>query len=387
MAKLPAVEWTQREDLAALVAALGAGQVRWVGGAVRDTLLGQPVTDIDAATLHRPGKVIALLEKAGIRAIPTGFDHGTVTALLEGGKVEVTTLRRDVSTDGRRATVAYATDWREDAARRDFTLNALYADPATLEVFDYFGGEEDLHAHRIRFIGDARDRIREDHLRILRYYRFQARFGSELDPEAEEACAELAPTLKGLSRERVAMELLNLLALPDPALTLGRMEQRGVLPVVLPEADANGVVALTNLTVEESRQGVAPDPLRRLAALLPADPKTTDQVAARLRLSAAQRKRLVTAADRTLDDARALAYRLGRDEAIDRLLLTGADVSPLTGWDIPELPLKGGEIVARGVSAGPEVARVLQAVEARWVDEGFPDRARVEELLVEELNL
>ena len=386
MAKLPAVEWTKREDLAALVAALGADQVRWVGGAVRDTLLGEPVTDIDAATLHRPGKVIALLEKAGIRAIPTGFDHGTVTALLSGGKVEVTTLRRDVSTDGRRATVAYATDWREDAARRDFTLNALYADPATLEVFDYFGGEDDLRAHRIRFIGDARDRIREDHLRILRYYRFQARFGSELDPEAEEACAELAPTLKGLSRERVAMELLNLLALPDPAATVARMEQQGVLPVVLPEAGADGVAALEKLVEEEARQNVAPDPLRRLAALLPADPKAVDQAAARLRLSAAQRKRLVTAADRSSGDARALAYRLGRDEAFDSLLLTGADVSPLADWTIPQLPLKGGEIVARGVSAGPKVARTLQAVEKRWVEEGFPDRARVEALLDEELK-
>src|SRR5436190_6690795 len=248
MAQLPALEWTRREDLAALVAALGPGNVRWVGGAVRDTLAGDPVTDIDAATLHRPGKGIAVLEKAGIRAIPTGFDHGTVTALLPGGKVEVTTLRRDVSTDGRRANVTFATDWREDVARRDFTINALYADPATLEVFDWFGGLEDLAARRIRFIGDAQDRIREDHLRILRYYRFQARFGSELDPEAEEACSELAPTLKDLSRERVAMELLNLLGLPDPAPTLGRMLQREVLPVVLPEVDANGVVALTNLT-------------------------------------------------------------------------------------------------------------------------------------------
>jgi len=386
MAKLPAVEWTQREDLAALVAALGTGQVRWVGGAVRDTLLGQPVTDIDAATLHRPGKVIALLEKAGIRAIPTGFDHGTVTALLPESKVEVTTLRRDVSTDGRRATVAYSTDWREDAARRDFTINALYADPSTLEVFDWFGGLEDLNAHRIRFIGDARDRIREDHLRILRYYRFQARFGSELDPEAEEACAELAPTLKGLSRERVAMELLNLLALPDPTVTVARMELCGVLPVVLPEAGGDGVAALERLVAEEQRQGVAPDPLRRLAALLPADPKVADHVAARLRLSAAQRKRLGIAADRTLGDARALAYRLGREEAIDRLLLASADVAPLTDWVTPELPLKGGEIVARGVSAGPQVARILQAVEKRWVEESFPDRQRVEALLDEELK-
>jgi len=387
MATLPANDWTGREDLAALVAALGAGKVRWVGGAVRDTVLGLPVKDIDAATLHPPGKVIGLLKDAGIRAIPTGFDHGTVTALLPGGNVEVTTLRRDVSTDGRRATVAFATDWREDAARRDFTINALYADPASLEVFDWFGGLEDLAALRIRFIGDARQRIREDHLRILRYYRFQTRFGGKPDTEAEEACAELAPMLKGLSRERVAMELLNLLALPDPAPTLARMEARGVLPVVLPEAGTGGMAALEGLIAEEARQGAAPDPLRRLAALLPPDPRVAEQVAARLRLSAAQKKRLAAAAGRSFEqpDARTLAYRLGRDEALDRLLLTGSDTAPLDGWAIPQFPLKGGEIVARGVSAGPEVARILREVEDRWVAEGFPDAARAAALLDERL--
>ena len=376
MATLPAAPWTQREDLAALVAALGAESVRWVGGAVRDTLLGWPVSDVDAATLHHPEAVTELLGEAGIRAIPTGIDHGTVTALLPGGHVEVTTLRRDVSTDGRRATVAFASDWREDAARRDFTINALYAHPGTLGIDDWFGGLDDLAAHRVRFIGDARQRIREDHLRILRYYRFQARFGAKLDAEAEEACAELAPTLKGLSRERVAMELLNLLALPDPAPTVARMEARGVLAVVLPEA---GVAALVALIAAEASQDVAPDPLRRLAALLPPEPRTVEQVAARLRLSAAQKKRLVTAAERGAEpgDARVLAYRLGRDEAVDRLLLAGADVSPLSGWDIPKLPLRGGEIVERGISAGPEVARILREVEDRWVAEGFPGRERV----------
>jgi poly(A) polymerase len=384
---LPKAEWTRREDLAALVTALGADSVRWVGGSVRDTLLGAPVSDIDAATLHRPDEVTALLDKAGIRAIPTGFDHGTVTALLPGGKVEVTTLRRDVSTDGRRATVAFATDWREDAARRDFTINALYAHPDTLEIDDWFGGLGDLAAHRVRFIGDARERIREDHLRILRYYRFQARFGSELDAEAEKACAELAPMLKGLSRERVAMELLTLLALPDPAPTVARMEQRGVLAVVLPEAGASGVAALKELMAEESRQQVPPDPLRRLAALLPSDPRAAELVAARLRLSAAQKKRLVTAADRAAEpgDARALAYRLGRAEALDRLLLAAADVAPLAGWDTPRFPLKGGEIVARGISAGPEVARILREIEDRWVAEGFPDASRVARMLDERL--
>ena len=387
MTALPAADWTRREGLAALVAALGSEQVRWVGGAVRDTLLGDPVKDVDAATPLEPGEVLARLGRAGISAIPTGIDHGTITAVLPGGSVEVTTLRRDVSTDGRRATVAFASDWREDAARRDFTINALYARPDTLEIDDYFGGLADLEARRVRFIGDARERIREDHLRILRYYRFQARFGGEPDPHAEEACAELAPMLKGLSRERVASELLGLLALPDPAPTVARMAARGVLAEVLPEAGADGLAALERLVAEEAAQAIAPHPLRRLAALLPADPVLAGEVAARLRLSAAQRKRLTSAAARGGDsgDARELAYRLGREEAIDRLLLEGEAAAPLAGWEIPRLPLKGGEIVARGIAAGPEVARILREVEDRWVAEGFPARERVLVLLDEKL--
>lgn len=382
-ADLPAADWTRRADLARLVAALGPGSVRWVGGAVRDTLLGMPVKDIDAATLHRPPQVLDRLAAAGIDAVPTGIDHGTITAILPDGPVEVTTLRRDVATDGRRATIAFATDWREDAARRDFTINALYADPVTLAISDYFGGLADLAQRRVRFIGDARQRIREDHLRILRYYRFQARFGSPLDAEAEEACAELAPMLKGLSRERVAAELLALLALPDPALTLARMAAQGVLAIILPEMVPDGPQAVAALVAQERAEGVAPDPLRRLAALLPPDPNLAEQAAARLRLSTAQRRRLASAAarDAAPGDARALAYRLGRTEAIDRLLLAGASLAPLAGWQVPDFPLKGGEIVARGVNAGPQVARLLRAVEARWIAEGFPPAGRVAELL------
>ncbi len=384
--RLPAAPWTRRADLQALVAVLGPGQARYVGGAVRDTLLGLAVKDIDLATPIEPRKVMKLLHGAGIKPIPTGIDHGTVTALLPEGPVEITTLRHDVSTDGRRATVAFAKDWREDAARRDFTINALYADPATLEVSDFFGGLDDLAARRIRFIGDARQRIREDHLRILRYFRFQARFGSQpADLDAEQACTELAATLKALSRERIGMETMNLLALPDPAPTVARMAELGVLAVILPEADP---AALAALVAVEQRQGISPDPLRRLAALLPADPALAEQVAARFRLSGAQKKRLALAARR--DDAapapaRALAYRLGRDQALDRLLLAGADTASLEHWAIPTFPLKGGDIVARGIKAGPQVAHILRAVEDRWVAEGFPAEARVAELLDEEL--
>lgn len=383
-AVLPRADWTQRADLIQLVAVLGAGNARYVGGAVRDTLLGIAVKDVDIATPLRPLKVIGKLKDAGIQAVPTGIDHGTVTAVLPGGAVEITTLRHDVSTDGRRATVAFADEWQDDAARRDFTINALYADPATGEVFDWFGGLEDLAARRVRFIGDARQRIREDHLRILRYFRFQARFGSQpVDTNSEMACSDLAATLKGLSRERVGMEMMNLLSLPDPAPTVARMAELGVLAVILPEAK---VAALTELIVQEDRQNVAPDALRRLAALLPADVPLAESVASRFRLSGAQKKRLALAAarDGREDVARPLAYRLGRDAALDRLLIAGADVAPLAGWDIPEFPLKGGEIVARGIKAGPEVARVLRAVEARWIAAGF-DNAAIPALLDAEL--
>jgi poly(A) polymerase len=385
---LAEADWTRRTGLAALTTALGPENLRWVGGAVRDGLLGVAVADVDCATTLMPAEVVERCGRAGIRTVPTGIEHGTITALLKDGPVEITTLRRDVATDGRRATIAFAREWHEDAARRDFTINALYAHPETLVIEDFFGGLADLAAGQVRFIGDARQRIAEDHLRILRYYRFQTRFGAALDPEAEDACADLAHTLKGLSRERIAAELLALLALPDPHPTVARMRERGVLPVILPEACAPQVAALGRVVAAEAAQGFAPDPVRRLAALLPPSPEIAETVAARLRLSKAQRTRLVSAAERLVDDAanpEALAYRLTPPAAIDRLLLGGGDARGLKGWAAPVFPLKGGEIVKRGVTAGPLVARVLQAVEARWVAEGFPDTARIDALLAEEM--
>lgn len=382
---LPPAPWTRRKDLARLVKALGEGNARYVGGAVRDTLLGLAVKDVDVATPLVPEDVVARLDAAGIRSVPTGIDHGTVTAILPEGSVEITSLRHDVSTDGRRATIAFASEWQDDAARRDFTINALYADPATREVYDWFGGLEDLKDRRVRFIGDPHQRIREDHLRILRYFRFQARFGSQpADQAAENACAELAATLKGLSRERIGMEMLNLLGLPDPAPTVARMAELGVLAVVLPEAEPE---RLARLVAEEKRQKIGPDPIRRLAALLPADVPLAEQVASRFRLSGAQKKRLATAAGRDgkASDARALAYRLGMEQALDRLLLSGQDTSPLKGWEIPVFTLKGGQIVARGVKAGPQVARILRSIEDRWVAEGFPGQERISQLLEEAL--
>ena len=387
--KLAQAEWTKRAGLAQLCAALGAENIRWVGGAVRDSLLGDNVHDVDCATTLLPETVIERCEAAGIKTVPTGIDHGTVTAVLGDGPVEITTLRRDVETDGRRATIAFASDWREDAARRDFTINALYAHPESLEIADFFNGLDDLARARVRFIGNARERIAEDHLRILRYYRFQARFGAELDEEAEAACADMAPMLKGLSRERVASEWLRLLALPNPAPTLDRMFERGVLAIILPEAKACHLKLLRKLIAHEAAQAADPNAIRRLAALLPPSGAVAESVSARLRLSKAQRARLVALAERTFGDSeapRALAYRLGRAVAFDRLLLQGASTEPLAGWEPPHFPLKGGAIVARGVAAGPMVARILQNVERRWIEEGFPNEARVQKLLDEELG-
>ena len=382
---LPPANWAQRDDLAIVIAALGGGNARYVGGAVRDTLLGIPVKDVDLATPLEPQVVMQRLKEAAIQVVPTGIEHGTVTAVLPQGPVEITTLRHDVSTDGRRATIAFASDWQDDAARRDFTINALYADPATGEIFDWFGGLDDLAARRVRFIGDPHQRIREDHLRILRYFRFQARFGSTpADAASESACAELAATLKGLSRERVGMEMMNLLSLADPAPTVARMAELGVLEVVLPEAD---IAALAALVAQESAQQVTPDALRRLAALLPADVQLAEAVASRFRLSGAQKKRLALAAarDGSVLDPRPLAYRVGREAALDRLLIDGADIAPLSGWAIPQFPLKGGEIVARGIKVGPEVARVMRSIESGWIAAGFSD-AVIPALLDAELS-
>lgn len=389
MRPLSEAAWTHRPDLGGLVAALGPDDCRYVGGCVRDALLGVEANDVDVATRHHPNEVMALLKKAGIRTVPTGVDHGTVTAILASGPVEVTTLRHDVETDGRRAVVAFASDWKDDAARRDFTINALYAHPETFEISDYFGGVDDLAARRVRFIGDAEQRIREDHLRILRYFRFHARFGSSPpDADALAACRNLAPTLKGLSRERVGGELQNLLALPDPSSTVARMADLGVLAVVLPESGGIRIDRLARLVTAEREAKIEPDAIRRLAALLPPQPEMAEQVAARLRLSNAQKKRMSRIAGRSAADAdnpRALAYHLGLEVARDRLLLRDASVADLAGWDVPVLPIKGGDIVAAGIGAGPQVAKTLRAIESRWIDEGFPDEARTRAIMAEEV--
>lgn len=384
MTRLPDAPWRHRAGMDRLLAALDAkgGATRFVGGCVRDALLSLEQSDVDLATRFTPDEVVARLEAAHIKAVPTGIAHGTITAVASGTPVEVTTLRRDVSTDGRRATVAFTDDWKADAARRDFTINALSADPLSGEVHDYFDGLADLAARRVRFIGDPLQRIAEDHLRILRFFRFHARFGAAApDPEGLEACAARANDLMALSRERIADEVLKLLALPDPTATVRLMIARGIFRPVLPEII--GADRLAALVEAELAAEIGPDPLRRLAALLPADPRVATDVAARLRLSNKQTRRLAAAADARLEDEpqEALAYRIGQTEAIDRLLLHGTPgpgLKALEHWQKPRFPLSGGEIIAMGLSAGPQVAAALQATEREWILAGFPaDKAAV----------
>ncbi len=381
---LPDAPWRRWPGLDRLTAALGPGNARVVGGAVRDTLLGIPVSDVDIATPLDPQEVIQRLERAGIKVIPTGLAHGTVTAVSSGTVVEVTTLRRDLETDGRHATVAFTDDWREDAARRDFTINALYADPATGAVFDYFDGLADLEARHVRFIGDPLRRIAEDHLRILRFFRFLARFGDSPDAASLDACTARANDLMALSRERIADELLKLVVAKDAVRVIALMLERGIFRPVIPEITS--VERLARVAALEAEAGLEPDPVRRLAALLPADAAVAESVGARLKLSNVQRKRLIGASESDLFGApRAAAYRLGRDEAIDRLFLFDAptavaDARDLTGWEIPRLPISGGALIQRGLSKGPDVARALRAVENQWVSEDFPGDDRVAQI-------
>ena len=394
MTRLPDSPWRERPGLHRIVAALSAegGAVKVVGGAVRDTLLGIAVTDIDLATPLVPQEVTRRLEAAGIKVIPTGIAHGTVTAIASGDHHEITTLRRDVATDGRRATVAFADDWRDDAARRDFTINALYADPDSGEIDDWFGGLADLMAGRVAFIGDAATRIAEDHLRILRFYRFAARFGrGDLDPASHAAVVAARQSLKSLSRERIADELTKILALPDPRAIVAQMHADGIFAVLLPELDPGFAATLDRLLAGEAAAGIEPAPLRRLAALLPADAAIAEQVASRLRLSTRQRKHLAALGGHRHDVARPvrqLAHAIGIDAARDVHLLAGdpAAVQALVDWQVPALPVKGGDIVARGIAAGPEVARILKAVEAAWVAEDFPGAARVAELVDQKIG-
>jgi len=389
--KIDAAKWRRKRGMSRLLDALGAdkGLTRYVGGAVRDELMHLPVSDLDLATRLKPDEVVERLEAAKIRPVPTGIDHGTVTAVSSGSPYEVTTLRRDVSTDGRRATVAFTDDWEEDAARRDFTINALSADPQSGEVFDYFGGKDDLIARRVRFIGEPLERIAEDHLRILRFFRFHARFGlGEPDAEGLRACAQRANDLMALSRERIADELLKLLAVDDPTPTVAIMLDQGILRPVLPEIEVSAVSRLSDLVITERAAKIDRDPLRRLAAVLPAEPALAERIAGRLKLSNKARKRLACAANPDVtDNARSLAYYVGIECAVDRLLLAGKieAAAAIAEWHVPRLSVRGGQLIQRGLRQGPDVARTLQAIERRWVDAGFPRGQELDLIVTQEL--
>lgn len=378
-----------RAVMAALAAAGGRDCARFVGGCVRNALIGAPIDDIDIATVLTPDAVVAALKAAGLRSVPTGIEHGTVTAISEHQPFEITTLRRDVSTDGRRATVAFTTDWAEDAGRRDFRLNALYAD-ADGVILDPTGqGFDDALAGRIVFVGEPEGRIREDYLRILRFYRFYAWYGRGApDAAAVTACAALAEGVTQLSAERVSKELLKLLAAPDPRPAVRLMDEAGVLGRVIPEP--------ANLALFHAMTEISDDPVLRLSALLPADPAQVAEVARGLRLSNAQRDRMVDAvrgqATTAYADplARAQIYRDGRQAFEDRIMrawAAGGDADEARrrlalakDWSLPTMPVGGRDLARLGLKPGPETGRVLKAFEAGWIADDFPDHGHEERL-------
>ena len=395
---LPEAKWQYADGLTRVLAVLddAYGGPRYVGGAVRDTLLGLPVSDVDIATALLPHEVIDRLEAGGIKAVPTGIDHGTVTAVADGKNYEITTLRRDVATDGRRASVAFATNWQEDAARRDFTINALYADPKTGEIFDYFDGLSDLEAHRLRFIGDANQRIAEDFLRILRYFRFFARYGSgQPDADAIQACANGAHGLTALSRERIAQELTRILTLKDPVDSVKLMITNGIFAPFLPELSISAASDLQLLVKRETTFAQPVSLPARFLALLTRDAAAVDKVAARLKLSNKMREglaRRLQAPAPQPDNMRAIAYRSDTETARDVAMLYAADtevpecLARLEHGETPALSIKGGELIKMGLPAGPLVAKTLQAIEADWISEDFPNAARQRELAIQTVN-
>ena len=362
--------------------AAGGGCARFVGGCVRDALFGRAVRDIDIATDLEPETVMSLLIDAGLKYAPTGLDHGTVTAIADGQGFEVTTLRHDVETDGRRAVVAFTDDWLADAQRRDFIMNALYCD-ADGTLYDPVGGLDDIADGRVRFIGDADDRITEDFLRILRFFRFHAWYGAGgLDAAGLDACARQKAGLTALSVERVRSEFLRLLEAPDPLPALQAMADSGVLAVILP-GDPD-LAALARVVAVEQALGV-PDAVRRLAALYCTRPDDVITLAGAWKMSNSERKRLrglradivvQGIADR---DARAQIYRHGVQAFCDHLVLHtdawAADAQLLwdlaTGWDVPALPVSGRDVTRRGVAEGKQIGEVLAMLEDGWVAEDF----------------
>lgn len=389
MTRLPPQTWLTAPATTAVLDALevagGADCARFVGGAVRNTLMGRPVDDIDIATTLQPDQVVAALKAAGLKSVPTGIEHGTVTAISARQPFEITTLRRDVSTDGRRATVAFTDDWKQDAGRRDFRINALYANRAG-EVFDPVGGGiEDCEFGRIVFVGDPEARIREDYLRILRFFRFFAWYGrGEAAGPALAACAKLKDGIRQLSAERITKEILKLFAAPDPRPALRLATRCGVATeVLLGRLNRNRYFSLIALQGE-------PDALLRLSAVLPDDTAGRVHAISRLRLSNAEMARLMAVIDTSVKvgldlsprQARAALYRVGAAAFTDRIFLRWAEepdrgeaaraLIALAGtWTPPKFPLGGKEAMQAGLY-GPAVGHSLRAVEDWWVAEDFP---------------
>ncbi len=404
--------WMSEPATRAVLEALGAGTARFAGGPVRDTLLGRAVADIDIATTLPPEAATRRLAAAGIQVVPTGIEHGTVTAIAPPRQFEITTLRRDVETDGRHARVVFTTEWREDAARRDFTMNALYLD-AEGGIYDFVGGLADLHAGHVRFVGSAEARIREDVLRLLRFYRFCAHYErGPVDAEARRAARALAHLLPTLSAERIAAELKKLLAAPDPLPTLAMMREDRVLAAILPEAfSLDRLAALVAVPVAPDplrrlealvRIEPAPDPLRRLGALVATDAASAARAARRLKLTGAERNPLTGMAappwpvelHASEQAQRRALYHLGaplfRDVVLLRAATHGEDASGALAladaWHKPRFPLRGSDVTARGVAPGPEIGWLLAAVETWWEEGDFraarkPCLAELERLL------
>jgi poly(A) polymerase len=371
---------------ARLFAALGAAGIaaRFVGGCVRNAVFERPIQDLDLAVDKPPETVMRALEAARIKAVPTGLKHGTVTAIADDEVFELTTLRRDVETDGRRAVVAFTGDWLADASRRDFTFNALYADPDGT-LYDPFDGRADLAAGRVRFIGDADTRIAEDRLRVLRFFRFHAWYGRPpIDGTGYQACARNAATLRGLSGERVRKELLRTLEADGAPDALDAMREAGVLDHWLPEYA--GSARLRALMAREDR----PDGLRRLAAILPTTANAV-AIGKRLKLSTQESLRLevILAPEPVMDIAggprawRAGIYRLGNGLYADRLLLASdvpgdwhAALAAARSWTAPALPVSGGDALRLGLKPGPPVGKLIDEVERWWIEGDFAaDRA------------
>ncbi|MBY0355976.1 MAG: CCA tRNA nucleotidyltransferase [Rickettsiales bacterium] len=384
-------DWMRRPLVRAVIAAFEEAQrpLRFVGGAVRDHLLGRPVFDVDAATTATPDETLALLAKHHIKAITTGLAHGTVTAVQDGATLEITTLRRDLTTDGRHAVVAFTDDWKEDAARRDFTINALYLTPQGV-LYDYFHGEVDLQQGCIRFIGDAAARIAEDHLRILRYFRFLATHGLQsAEIGALAACETAALKLLTLSGERIRQEMLKLLAAPLPQPALDSMQQCGVLAVVT--GHAFDLTALTPLLALESALTIAPHPLLRLALLLRQThdaPAQAAMLSARWKLSVKQTSYVSSLVKHVplshLNEAvaRRLVYLHGSDVGLMLILLEAAQRGMATheftaiwqsikDWQPPRLPVRGEDLKQQGIGAGPILGKALRQLEERWIESDF----------------